>query len=55
MTVILGVNCFKHDAAAALLIDGVLAGASEEERFSRLKHDAGYPEKAIDYLLAQSG
>lgn len=55
MTAILGVNCFKHDAAAALLIDGVLVGASEEERFSRLKHDAGYPQKAIDHLLTQSG
>ena len=54
MTAILGVNCFKHDAAAALFIDGVLVGASEEERFSRLKHDAGYPEKAINYLLAQA-
>ncbi|MCK5841620.1 MAG: hypothetical protein KAH31_05610, partial [Candidatus Sabulitectum sp.] len=53
MTAILGVNCFKHDAAAALLIDGVLVGASEEERFSRLKHDAGYPQKAIDHLLTQ--
>jgi carbamoyltransferase len=55
MTVVLGVNCFKHDAAAALFVDGVLSGASEEERFSRLKHDAGYPVKAIDFLLSQSG
>lgn len=55
MTAILGVNCFKHDAAAALLIDGVLVGASEEERFSRRKHDAGYPKKAVDFLLDQAG
>ncbi len=55
MTAILGVNCYKHDAAAALFINGVLAGASEEERFSRRKHDADYPEKAINYLLAQAG
>ncbi|MCK5784985.1 MAG: hypothetical protein KAH54_00355 [Candidatus Sabulitectum sp.] len=55
MTAILGVNCFKHDAAAALLVDGVLVGAFEEERFSRRKHDAGYPKKAIEYLLAQAG
>ena len=55
MTAILGVNCYKHDAAAALFIDGVLVGASEEERFSRRKHDAAYPEKAISYLLSLSG
>jgi len=55
MTAILGVNCFKHDAAAALLVDGVLVGASEEERFTRRKHDAAYPEKAIEYLLDQAG
>jgi carbamoyltransferase len=55
MTAILGMNCFKHDAAAALLVDGVLVGASEEERFSRLKHDAGYPRNAIDFLLDQAG
>ena len=54
MAAILGINCFKHDAAAALLIDGVLVGATEEERFSRRKHDASYPEKAINYLLAQA-
>jgi len=55
MAAILGVNCFKHDAAAALLVDGVLVGASEEERFSRLKHDAGYPKNAINFLLDQAG
>ena len=55
MTAILGVNCFKHDAAAALFVDGVLIGASEEERFSRKKHDADYPKNAINYLLTQAG
>ncbi len=55
MTAILGLNCYKHDAAAALFIDGVLAGASEEERFTRRKHDADYPKKAIDFLLRESG
>ncbi len=54
MNVILGINCFKHDAAAALFIDGELIGASEEERFSRKKHDADYPQKAINYLLSQA-
>lgn len=55
MTAILGLNCYKHDAAAALFIDGVLAGASEEERFTRRKHDASYPAKAIQFLLDSSG
>jgi predicted NodU family carbamoyl transferase len=40
---ILGISCFYHDAAAALLVDGQLAAASEEERFSRKKHDSGFP------------
>ena len=54
MNVILGLNCYKHDAAASLFINGELVGASEEERFSRKKHDADYPKKAINYLLSQS-
>ena len=55
MTAILGLNCYKHDAAAALLIDGELVGAAEEERFTRRKHDPGYPENAINFLLKSSG
>lgn len=55
MTAILGLNCYKHDAAAALIIDGELVGASEEERFTRRKHDPGYPENAINFLLAEAG
>ncbi len=55
MTAILGLNCYKHDASAALFIDGVLVGASEEERFTRRKHDAEYPEKAIGFLLREAG
>lgn len=55
MTAILGLNCYKHDAAAALIVDGKLVGASEEERFTRRKHDADYPAKAVEYLLEQSG
>lgn len=54
MNVILGLNCYKHDAAAALFVNGELVGASEEERFSRKKHDADYPKKAIDYLLSEA-
>lgn len=55
MTAILGLNCYKHDAAAALLIDGEIVGAAEEERFTRRKHDAGYPENAINFLLKKTG
>ncbi len=51
MVVILGLNCYKHDAAAALLIDGKLVAAAEEERFRRIKHYADYPEKSVDYVL----
>ena len=48
---ILGISCFFHDAAAALLEDGVLIAAAEEERFTRKKHDYGYPQNAIDFCL----
>ncbi len=48
---ILGISCFYHDAAAALLKDGVLIAAAEEERFSRNKHDSGYPTHAVAYCL----
>jgi len=52
---VLGVSCFFHDAAAALLRDGILVAAAEEERFSRRKHDSDFPEKAIDFCLRQAG
>jgi carbamoyltransferase len=52
---ILGISCFYHDAAAALLKDGVLVAASEEERFSRRKHDFGYPHHAIEFCLRMAG
>jgi carbamoyltransferase len=52
---ILGVSCFYHDAAAALLRDGMLIAAAEEERFSRRKHDFGFPTHAIDFCLRQAG
>lgn len=48
---ILGISCFYHDAAAALLIDGKLVAAVEEERFSRKKHDNDFPEQAIAFCL----
>ena len=52
---ILGVSCFYHDAAAALLSDGVLVAAAEEERFSRTKHDIGFPSHAIRFCLEMGG
>src|SRR5919199_1379962 len=48
---ILGISCFYHDAGACLLRDGVLVAAAEEERFSRRKHDSGFPEQAARYCL----
>ncbi|MBX3287616.1 MAG: hypothetical protein KF703_19880, partial [Actinobacteria bacterium] len=53
--VILGVSCDFHDAAAALVVDGQLVAAAEEERFSRLKHDAAVPAGAIASCLAVAG
>jgi carbamoyltransferase len=52
---ILGISCFYHDAAAAILRDGMLIAAAEEERFSRKKHDNGYPAQAIRFCLRQAG
>jgi carbamoyltransferase len=48
---ILGVSCYYHDAAAALIMDGMLVAAAEEERFTRKKHDSGFPKYAIDFCL----
>jgi carbamoyltransferase len=52
---ILGISCFYHDAAAALLKDGMLVAASEEERFSRKKHDFEFPRLAVDFCLKKGG
>ncbi len=51
MARILGVSCYFHDAAAALVDDGALVCAAEEERFSRKKHDASFPRLAIEFCL----
>jgi len=48
---ILGISCYYHDAAAALLKDGILVAAAEEERFTRKKHDSSFPINAINYCL----
>ncbi len=52
---ILGISCYFHDAAAALLCDGQLVAAAEEERFSRKKHDYEFPEHAIHFCLRAGG
>ena len=52
---VLGLSFFYHDSAAALVQDGKLIAAAEEERFSRLKHDSGFPQLAIDFVLGQGG
>ncbi|MBI4240694.1 MAG: carbamoyltransferase [Candidatus Rokubacteria bacterium] len=52
---ILGISCFYHDAAAALVRDGEVVAAAEEERFSRIKHDFSFPHRAIAFCLAQGG
>lgn len=55
MTAILGLSAFYHDSAAALVIDGEIVAAAQEERFSRVKHDHRFPQHAIDYCLAEAG
>jgi carbamoyltransferase len=52
---ILGLSCYFHDASAAILRDGTLIAAAEEERFSRVKHDFGFPSRAIAFCLEQAG
>jgi len=52
---ILGISCYYHDAAAVLLRDGQVVAAAEEERFSRIKHDYGFPKLAIKFCLEQAG
>jgi carbamoyltransferase len=52
---ILGISCYYHDAAAALLRDGQLLAAAEEERFTRIKHDFQFPQNAIQFCLETAG
>lgn len=52
---ILGISAFYHDSAAAVVIDGRIAAAAQEERFTRKKHDAGFPVNAIEYCLKEAG
>ena len=55
MTAILGISAFYHDSAAALVIDGQIVAAAQEERFTRVKQDSGFPHKAVDYCLKAAG
>ena len=52
--IVLGISCFYHDSAAAILKDGVLIAAAEEERFTRKKHDQGFPLQAILFCLNEA-
>jgi len=52
---ILGISAYYHDSAAALVCDGEIIAAAQEERFTRKKHDAGFPSHAISYCLEEAG
>jgi carbamoyltransferase len=55
MIAILGISAFYHDSAAAILIEGDIVAAAQEERFTRKKHDASYPTNAINFCLSEAG
>ncbi len=55
MSAILGISAFYHDSAAALLVDGDIVAAAQEERFTRRRHDHAFPAHAIRYCLAEAG
>ncbi len=55
MAKILGISAFYHDSAAALVVDGAIVAAAQEERFSRRKHDPGFPSMAVEYCLREAG
>ena len=52
---ILGISAFYHDSAAALIVDGRIVAAAQEERFTRKKHDASFPKHAVECCLADGG
>src|SRR5215475_8442480 len=54
-TAILGVSAFYHDSAAALVVDGEIVAAAQEERFTRKKHDPGFPTHAVEYCVKEAG
>src|SRR5947209_8494146 len=55
MTAILGISAFYHDSAAALVVDGKIIAAAQEERFTRKKHDPSFPSNAVQFCLEYSG
>jgi carbamoyltransferase len=55
MTYILGISAYYHDSAAALVRDGEIIAAAQEERFTRIKHDHGFPSNAVRYCLKEAG
>ncbi len=55
MTAILGLSAFYHDSAAALVVDGRIVAAAQEERFSRIKHDPAFPVQAMEFCLHEGG
>ena len=54
MIAILGISAFYHDSAAALVIDGQIVAAAQEERFTRKEHDIDFPQNAVDYCLREA-
>ena len=54
MTYLLGISAYYHDSAAAILKDGVIIAAAQEERFTRIKQDSNFPIKAIEYCLKEN-
>jgi carbamoyltransferase len=55
VTSVLGISAFYHDSAAAIVVNGEIIAAAQEERFTRKKHDASYPKNAINYVLKEAG
>jgi len=54
-TSVLGISAYYHDSAACLLVDGRIAAAAQEERFTRVKHDERFPSHAVAYCLKEAG
>src|SRR5947208_7755107 len=55
MTIALGISAFYHDSAAAIVRDGEIVAAAQEERFTRKKHDANFPANALRYCVQEAG
>ncbi|MEQ8308793.1 MAG: carbamoyltransferase [Hoeflea sp.] len=55
MSVIVGLSAYFHDSAAAIVVDGKIVAAAQEERFTRIKHDPGFPTAALDYVMKEAG